>query len=166
MVPVFLAAAPMVPHAVLAEEKVIIRNEGWFHVAERYFASAPDADRMRRLEAERRVAERARLEGICAWCNKRILANEPSVQISYRWVHAKPCALEFDAFVYGGERPAPDPAAAAGPGGENDPRWALVTDNTPVEFDGELCRWADLMLADRKTVEMRPDGSLVGGYPI
>jgi hypothetical protein len=114
MVPVFFPAAPPVPHAVLAEEKVIIRDDGWFHVGLRYYASAPDADKMRRLEAERRVAERERHGRFCAWCDGKLLQ--------------------------------------------------LVTDDTLVDFDGEMCRWGSLMIQDRKTVEMKPDGSLVGGY--
>jgi hypothetical protein len=60
MVPVFLTAAPMVPHSVLAEEKQILRSEGYFHVRGIYYASSADADKMRRLEAARRVEERER----------------------------------------------------------------------------------------------------------
>ena len=47
----------------------------------------------------------------------------------------------------------------------NDPRWSLVTDDTLVDFDGEMSRWGDLMVQDRKTVDMLEDGRLVGGYP-
>jgi hypothetical protein len=47
----------------------------------------------------------------------------------------------------------------------NDPRWSLVTDDTLVDFDGEMSRWGDLMLQDRQTVDMLEDGRLVGGYP-
>lgn len=54
---------------------------------------------------------------------------------------------------------------------QNDPRWKEITDDTTVMWDNnddkpeEPCRWGDLMLADRKTVVMRPDGTLHGGYP-
>jgi hypothetical protein len=53
---------------------------------------------------------------------------------------------------------------------ENDPRWSAVTDDSIVEWDDgdghkSQERWGDLMLTDRKTVEMAPDGRLVGGYP-
>jgi hypothetical protein len=58
MIAAILAAAPMVSHAVLAEEKEILRSEGYFHVRGIYLANAADADKLRRLEAERRVAER------------------------------------------------------------------------------------------------------------
>lgn len=53
----------------------------------------------------------------------------------------------------------------------NDPRWRDVTDDTVVMWNNQndtpevTCRWGDLMLADRKTVEMHPDGTLHGGYP-
>jgi hypothetical protein len=177
MVPVFLAAAPMVPHAVLAEEKEILRSEGYFHVSGLYYRNAADADKMRRLEAERRV-DQARVDErraaersagvVCGWCEKVIPIGVPTVIIAFRWVHAEPCADEYDAFTAGSSTtsPAPDPAAAAGPGGEHDPRWSLVTDATLVEFEGEMTTWGDLMLADRKTVEMLPDGRLVGGYDL
>jgi hypothetical protein len=42
---------------------------------------------------------------------------------------------------------------------------AGITDETPVEFDGEMTTWGALMLADRKTVERDADGVLRGGYP-
>jgi hypothetical protein len=60
MVPMFLEAAPMVSHAVMAEENEILRTEGYFHVRSIYFANAADADKARRFEAERRVEERVR----------------------------------------------------------------------------------------------------------
>jgi hypothetical protein len=153
MVPVFLPAAPVVPHEVLEEEKRIIREEGWFHVAGRYYRSAPDADKMRRLEAEKRVRS-GRLQcelPVCAFCFERIPRDVAPVAIAMRDVHPH-CAKEFEAWVAG------DPAGW-------DPRWNKVTDETPVEFDGEICAWGDLMLADRKTVEITEDGRFVGGYP-
>lgn len=174
MVPVFLEAAPIIPHAVLAEEREIIREFGWFHVdRERYYASAPDADKMRRLEAERRVDERRAAERreaqlragvVCAWCDKLIVVGEPAVIIEFRWLHAAPCAEEFESSADDRAQQLPDPAAAAGPGGENDPRWALVTADTTVDFDGEMTSWGQLMIQDRKTVRMLKDGRLVGGY--
>lgn len=152
MVPIFLESAPVVSHEVLAEEKAIIKTEGWFHVAGRYYASAPDADKMRRLEAERRCREAVRLASICAWCDRPIVDGDPTEKIALRNVHRSPCAAEFDRWT-------------AGDRGDNDPRWARVTDMTPVEFNGEMCTWGSLsMLADRKAVEMTDDGRLVGGY--
>jgi hypothetical protein len=150
MVPVFLPAV-VVPHAVLEEEKAIIEAEGWFHVAGRYYRSAPDADKVRRLEAERRVTEKERLPLICAFCFERI-GGQVAVIIAMRPVHPA-CAKEFDRWIT--EHPS-----------ENDPRWLEVNDVTPVTFEGKVCRWGDLMLADRKTVEMQSDGSLIGGYPL
>lgn len=53
----------------------------------------------------------------------------------------------------------------------NDPRWSSVTDESIVMWDNnddgplEETRWGDLMLTDRKTVEMGADGVLYGGYP-
>ena len=155
MVPVFLAAAAMVPHKVLAEEKEIIRNEGWYHVAGRYYASAPDADKMRRLEAERRVRGVLQCElPVCAFCFERIPADVTPVAIAMRDVHPA-CAAQFDAWYV--SHPS-----------ENDLRWRDVTDDTPVWWDDDKepsCKWGDLMLADRKTVDMTADGRLVGGYP-
>lgn len=52
-----------------------------------------------------------------------------------------------------------------------DPRWHDVNDDTIVWWnnnDGkpaERTRFGDLMMQDRKTVEMAPDGTLHGGYP-
>lgn len=150
MVPIYLPPV-VVPHEVLEEEKAIIAAEGWFHVAGLYYRSAPDADKMRRLEAERRVTERERQEKlVCAFCFEKI-SRHVAVIIAMRPVHPS-CAKEFEAWVDG------DPAGW-------DPRWNAVTDDTPVDFDGETCRWGDLMLADRKTVEIQSDGRLVGGYP-
>lgn len=54
---------------------------------------------------------------------------------------------------------------------DNDPRWSSVTDDSIVMWDNndegplEETRWGDLMLTDRKTVEMGADGVLRGGYP-
>ena len=152
MVPAFLAAAPVVPHAVLEQEKAIIREEGWFHVDGRYYRSAPDADKMRRLEAERRVRGVLQRElPVCAFCFERIPADQQPVPIAMRDVHPD-CAKQFDAWVSDHSE-------------EMDPRWSEITDETPVEFDGEICAWGDLILADRKTVDMLEDGRLIGGYP-
>jgi len=153
MVPVFLPAAPIVPHAVLDEEKEILRSEGYFHVRGLYFANAFDADKMRRREAERRVAARERLAALpaCAFCFEKI-GGQVAVVIAMKPVHPA-CAQRFDAWI-------------AGHPSENDTRWKDVTDDTLVDFDGEMTRWGDLMVQDRKTVDMLPDGRLVGGYPL
>ena len=74
MISAILAAAPMVSHAVLAEEKEILRSEGYFHVRGIYLANAADADRLRRLEAERRVEER---ESIARIARDRARCDEP-----------------------------------------------------------------------------------------
>jgi hypothetical protein len=51
----------------------------------------------------------------------------------------------------------------------NDPRWSAVGDETLVTWLNEgppkTLRWSELDRNARKTVEMRPDGSLVGGFP-
>jgi hypothetical protein len=151
MVPIFLPQLE-VPHAVLEEERAIIREEGWYHVAGRYIASAPDADKARRIEAEQRVAERERCERLtCAWCLERITGHV-AVVIAMRAVHPA-CAKEFDAWI--SEHPR-----------ENDPRWSGVTGSSPVDFNGEMTTWGALALQDRKVVELLPDGRLVGGYPL
>lgn len=148
MVPIYLPPV-VVPHEVLDEEKAIIKAEGWFHVAGQYYRSAPDADKMRRLEAERRISEKERHENLtCAWCLEKI-GGQVAVVIAMRAVHPS-CAKEFDAWVSDHTE-------------EMDPRWAKVTDDTSVDFNGESCKWRNLMLADRKTVEMTRDGRLVGG---
>jgi hypothetical protein len=149
MVPIYLAPQ-VVPHAVLEEERAIIQSEGWYHVCGKYIASAPDADNARRVEAERRVAERQRL-AVCAFCYESIPDGVIAVTIAMRSVHPH-CAVAFDRWV--SETPA-----------ENDARWLEIADETPVEFDGEICAWGDLMLADRKEVEMLTDGRLIGRYP-
>src|SRR2546430_1483579 len=102
MVPIYLAAEPQVSHEVLAEEKEIIRNEGWFHVNGLYYASAPDADKMRRLEAEKRVRNgvlQCELS-VCAFCFERIPRDVKPVAIAMRQVHPH-CAKEFEAWVAG-----------------------------------------------------------------
>jgi hypothetical protein len=59
--PVFLPPAPATSPAVRAFERAVLAAEGRHHVAGRYFASGADADRFRRLEAERFEREAARL---------------------------------------------------------------------------------------------------------
>lgn len=175
MVPLFLATAPTVRWAVLAEEKEIIRREGWFTIAGRYFANAFDADRQRRLEAERRVDEKERREAqlragvVCAWCEKPIAIGEPAVIVAFSWVHAKPCAEEFDDFTSG--QTPPDPAGLP-PALDaqlrkmlDDARWADVRDDTPVLFDGEWTTWGNLAGNERMTCEFNAQGELEGGFP-
>jgi hypothetical protein len=145
MVPIYQAPA-IVPHAVLEEEKQIIREFGWYHVGDRYYANAADADKMRRLEAERRVSDRERLT--CAFCFEKITGNV-AVIIAMRAVHPS-CAKEFDAWV--SSKPE-----------ENDPRWSTVTAETPVLFDGEMTTWSDLAGNERMMCTFGADGVLVGG---
>lgn len=58
--PVFLPPAPAPSPAVRAFERAVLAAEGPHHVAGRYFARSDDADRMRRIEAERFECEAAR----------------------------------------------------------------------------------------------------------
>lgn len=148
MVPIFLPPA-VVPHAVLEEETAIIKAEGWYHVNTIYYRSAPDADKMRRLEAERRVTERERQQKLtCAFCFEKI-DGHVAVIIAMRAVHPS-CAKEFDAWV--SSKPE-----------ENDPRWLTVTAETPVLFDGEMTMWSDLSGNERMECDFGADGVLVGG---
>jgi hypothetical protein len=181
MVPVFLATAPMVPHAVLAEEKQILRSEGWYHVRGLYFANSADADKMRRLEAERRVDEKRAREGreaqlragvVCAWCEKPIPLGEPAVIVAFSWVHAKPCAEEFEQWTADGPVSPPDPAGLP-PALDaqlrkmlDDERWAGVHHGTPVLFDEEWTTWGALAQNEKMTCEFNDEGQLEGGYPI
>lgn len=87
---------------------------------------------------------------VCAWCFERIPEGVVPVEIAFRKLHAH-CADQFDDWI------------ANDPGGW-EPAWAKVTDDSLVDFGGQTCRWGDLMLADRKTVDLKPDGRLVGGY--
>src|SRR5438045_2780060 len=97
MVPIYLPPV-VVPHEVLDEEKKIIVEEGWFHVAGTYYPNAANADKMRRLEAERRATERERQEKlVCAWCFEKI-GGHVAVIIAMRAVHPT-CAKEFEAWV-------------------------------------------------------------------
>jgi AraC-like DNA-binding protein len=62
--PVLLPQAEPPSAAVLAAERAILATEGPYHVEGRYLASASDADRQRRLVAERVVRDEARRQ---AW---------------------------------------------------------------------------------------------------
>lgn len=178
MVPIYLPPV-VVPHEVLAEEKAIIAEEGWFHVAGSYYRNAADADKMRRLEAEQRVRERERLEKlVCAFCSKRITGNV-AVVIAMKPVHPS-CAKEFEAWVYGEGK---EPVTAVPPvpleqqlrksielgriQDEDLVEWGQwVDEDTPNErYEYEQVRWGALSVYERHTVERRPDGRLVGGYP-
>jgi hypothetical protein len=164
---------------VLEEEKAIIKAEGWFHVAGGYYRNAADADKMRRLEAERRVREKERLEKlVCAFCSTPI-TGDVAVVIAMKPVHPS-CAKEFEAWVYGEEKesaPATPPVPL-----EQQLRKSIelgriqddelvswgqwVDEDTPNErYEYEQVRWADLSVYERHTVERQPDGRLVGGYP-
>src|SRR5690242_14714486 len=98
MVPIYHEPA-VVPHAVLEEEAVIIKAEGWFHVRGIYLSSALDADKARRVEAERRVAERERLATRnCAWCHQEIRNGQFTQVVALETVHDR-CAKEFEGWV-------------------------------------------------------------------
>jgi hypothetical protein len=84
------------------------------------------------------------------------------MEIASRNLHDPKCTNEFDQWACeGGSRVHHAMKVTE----LNDPRWSLVTDDTLVDFDGEMSRWGDLMLQDRQTVDMLEDGRLVGGYP-
>lgn len=179
--PIYQPAA-VVSHAVLDEEKRIIAQEGWFTVASRYYANAFDADRMRRLEAERRVAERERQEKlVCAWCLERITGNV-AVIIAMKAVHPS-CAKEFEAWWQEGDpiKQGPDNIPPVPLEQQlsksielgriqNDEMvsWGQwVDEDTPNErYEYEPVRWADLSVYERHTVERGADGLLRGGYPL
>jgi hypothetical protein len=167
MVPIYLPPV-VVPHEVLEEEKAIIRAEGWFHVAGQYYRSAPDADKMRRLEAEKRIRDRDRR---CAWCAKPIDA-AAAVEAAGEKIHADPCAKEFESFT----SPAPiipleqqlRKSIELGRIQDNDlVAWGQwVDEDTPNErYEYEQVKWSELSVYERHTVERQPDGRLVGGYP-
>lgn len=138
--------------AILEAEAQLLERDGVYHVGSLYFAKQSDASFVRRLEAEKVVSAKERHEALtCAFCFGKIVG-QVAVIIAMRAVHPA-CAKDFDAWIE--STPA-----------ENDPRWTAVTNDTLVEFDGEETRWGDLMLADRKTVEIQTDGRLVGGYPL
>lgn len=45
------------------------------------------------------MSENARLEEVCAWCEKPITAGEKASAVAGRNVHDVPCLTEFDAFT-------------------------------------------------------------------
>lgn len=142
--------------SIIAEE----RKSGM--VAGRYFASETDVSCVRRFERERRVSAAARRSRTCAWCSKPIVLGETFMEIASRNLHDPKYTNEFAQWAYEGESRVHHAVKVAE---SNDPRWSLVTDDTLVDFDGEMSRWGDLMLQDRQTVDMLEDGRLVGGYP-
>lgn len=97
--------------AVAVEETRIIREGGFYVVSGRYFAREADARFQRRLEAERRVREEARLRSICCWCEKRIEDPDNSPHVGGRVMHPG-CENEFAAWI--NEDEAPQLAAAGG----------------------------------------------------
>lgn len=150
MVPIFYPPADKPSGAIQAMEASLLERDGVYHVGALYFARQSDASFVRRLEAERIVREQERHEALtCAFCFEKI-GGQVAVVIAMRPVHPA-CAREFDAWI------EITPA-------ENDPRWLAVTDDTPVEFEGEICSWGNLAGNERMTVEIQPDGRLTGGY--
>ena len=192
MVPVYHEPA-VVPHAVLEEEAAIIKAEGWFHVRGIYLASATDADKARRVEAERRVAERERAaRHLCAWCREEIRNGQFTAVVALETVHDC-CAREFNAWAANSSQPTVEqprkaspkaPPATAVPvplelqlrkslelGRIQDDESVLwgewVDEDTPNErYEYEPVRWGDLSVYERHTVERQSDGKLVGGYPL
>lgn len=184
-VPIYRPAA-VVSHEVLAEEKQIIALEGWWHVNEIYYANAFDADRMRRLEAEKRVRERERQQILraraaeaehaklgCAWCSQPIVGHV-AVVIALKPVHPA-CAKEFEEWTASSEaepdpRNVPPVPVEQQPGRIQDDETVLwgqwVDEDTPNErYEYEPVKWADLSVYERHTVERGEDGVLRGGYP-
>lgn len=92
---------------IAAAERALLAAEGTYHAAGVYYASADDAARARRLEAERRVARAARVAAWleahpCVWCNKSIGA-APFEMVGAEPMHAERCLAEFDHLAYGAE---------------------------------------------------------------
>jgi hypothetical protein len=169
MVPIYHPAAE-VSHEVVREEKRIIRLEGWYHVRGTYYANAFDADRARRLEAERRVEER----DLCLWCHKAN-AGAATVDAAGEKIHAVPCGQEFDEFTRE-QSPLPPPPLEQSlrkslelgrVRDDDDVLWGeWIDSDTPNErYEYEPVKWRDLSCYERHTVERQPDGRLVGGYP-
>jgi hypothetical protein len=166
--PIYQPAA-VVPHAVLDEEKEIIRTEGFFHVRQVYYANAFDADRARRWEAERRVAEKARS---CTWCSKPI-AGAPVVEAAAETIHADPCGKEFSSFTEAApliplEQQLRKSIELGRIRDDELVQWGeWVDEDTPNERYGyQPVRWAELSVYERHTVERQANGKLVGGYPL
>jgi hypothetical protein len=134
MVPIYHPAAT-VPHEVLEEERRIIAVEGWFTVADRYYANAFDADRARRIEAERRTTVRK---------ENPLLPPPPLEQSLRKSIELR--RVQDDDLVEWGE-------------------W-LRDDTGEERYVTELVPWRELSCYERHTCERKPDGKLVGGFPI
>lgn len=101
MTPIFQQAVVVSP-AVQAEDDAILAAEGSYHVAGRYIPCASDADKVRRVEAERRVEGRAREAShavICPWCNQPVKPGS-AINLGGRNLHGA-CVDEFDTCAYG-----------------------------------------------------------------
>ena len=152
MVPIYLPQADKPSDAIVEAEAMLLERDGLYHVGQLYFAKPADASFVRRIEAERIVREQERHEAlVCAFCFEKF-GGQVAVVIAMRPVHPA-CAKEFDAWV--SDHPS-----------ENDPRWLKITDDSPVEFDGEMCSWGSLAGNEKITVEIQADGRLVGGFPL
>jgi hypothetical protein len=154
----------MVSQEVLEEERRIIEMEGWFTVANRYYANAFDADKARRIEAERRVADVAKK---CAWCSEYLVEGK-WVEAAGERIHADPCLKEFDEFTRTSPAaPAPPPPPVPL---EQQLRKSLelgritndtvvlwgewVDQDTPNErYAYEEVKWGELSVYERHTVE-------------
>ena len=68
----------------------------------------------------------------------------------------------FDEALDAARRAGNDPAAAR----DNDPRWAHVTDETEVYWEGNWTTWGELAGNERTECGFNEEGVLVGGYRI
>ncbi len=100
MVPIYLPPADKPSDAILAAEAAILGRDGAYHVGSLYFAKQSDAAIVRRLTAERIVAEKERAARRCVWCAKPIADRETFIEIGARNFHES-CASEFDDWAYG-----------------------------------------------------------------
>ena len=92
--------------AVLTAEERMMDAEGPFHVEGRYYANLFDAERARRLAAERQVrqAERAATwlaSRRCPWCGRTFAPGTAYEIIGGEPVHARPCLTEVHEAVHG-----------------------------------------------------------------
>lgn len=87
--PIYHPQAPAPSPAVLDAERTILSAEGPHHVGGRYYANTFDAERMRRMAAERRVSEATRRE---TWTARRsAMAGVPRPRV-VAWLTPRECA--------------------------------------------------------------------------
>ncbi|AHG87543.1 hypothetical protein J421_0050 [Gemmatirosa kalamazoonensis] len=99
---------PAVP-TIADVERELLAEFGPYHIGPIYYASADDAARARRLEAERRVAHAARVAAYlashprdCVWCGAPIGA-APFTMVGLEPMHVGRCQDQFHALAYGND---------------------------------------------------------------